>query len=304
MISKTKLQEYAKIIESYGVDNAAEMIGVTVDSIKRYIRLYKSTEAKGIVSALKKEKLRVLVLDIETSPSAAFVWKFWKVNVSENQVINDWYMLSWAAKWLNSSEIYSDVVTGEESKANDDMRIALSLHKMLQEADVVIAHNGRRFDIPKINTTFVLNGISKPSPFRIIDTLDVARKNFGFNRNSLNSLCKQFGIQGKSDTDMELWSRCFYGDEEALHEMEMYNRNDVIILEELYNAIKGWIPSHPRMYEDTDGMVCEVCGSEVLYLNGTYRTSVNSFDSYTCEHCGASLRKRNNKSDELVVCAR
>ena len=76
--------------------------------------------------------------------------------------------------------VVSDIVTPEETKTRDDKRVLQSIWKLLDEADIVIGHNGDRFDLRKLNARFIDNDINPPSPFRTIDTLKVARREFAF----------------------------------------------------------------------------------------------------------------------------
>lgn len=76
----------------------------------------------------------------------------------------------------------------------------------------MIAHNGKKFDIPKINTRFIINGLNPPSPYKQIDTLEVARKQFGFSSNSLDALATFFGFDNKDPHDFILWKSCLNGD--------------------------------------------------------------------------------------------
>jgi len=74
----------------------------------------------------------------------------------------------------------SDIVTSKEVVNEDDERIVNSLWKLFDEADIIIAHNGGNFDIPNMNTRFIVNKLPPPSAYQMIDTLKVARKGFGF----------------------------------------------------------------------------------------------------------------------------
>ena len=42
---------------------------------------------------------KILIIDIETSPIMGKVWSLWKQNVSLDQIEEDWYIMSYAAKW-------------------------------------------------------------------------------------------------------------------------------------------------------------------------------------------------------------
>ena len=62
-----------------------------------------------------------------------------------------------------------------------------------------------------------------PTPYRQIDTLQVARKEFGFSSNKLDALAGYLGIEHKSETNFLLWKRCLAGEQEALDYMQAYN---------------------------------------------------------------------------------
>ena len=79
------------------------------------------TEAKRLVlSELSDvQKPRILVLDIETSYLEARVWGLWNNNVALNQIIKDWSILSFAAKWLDEDEIFYMDTRDKEDKRDD-----------------------------------------------------------------------------------------------------------------------------------------------------------------------------------------
>jgi hypothetical protein len=260
-------------------------------------------DAKDIVRGKRvvtKKLPKILVFDIETSPSKAYVWGRWKQNINLPQVISEWFMLSWSAKWLMSDEIMSDVVTVKEVKAEDDSRIVKNLWKLMDEAEIIIAHNAKGFDVPKMNTRFFLAGLPPTSPYTIIDTLDVAKKQFAFSSNKLDALATYLGIENKSDTNFELWVRCLNGEKEALAYMQEYNIKDSAILEEVYLALRPWITAHPNMslYADDNEQRCCNCGSNNLELTDKfYYTSVAKYPVYRCE-CGAQSRGRKSVTDK------
>jgi hypothetical protein len=239
---------------------------------------------------------KVLVFDIETSPVQAYVWQHsvWGGNVSENQVISQWFMLTWAAKWLFDDKIMSSGLTSKEALAEDDNRIVKQLWKLLDEADIVIAHNGNRFDVPNMNTRFIVNELPPPSPYQTIDTVLVARRQFGFTHNNLNALAKVFGFDVKLDTDFNLWKSCISGDAKSLKYMEEYNAGDVQLLEDIYMKLRPWIKSHPNLglYVESDEPVCPNCGSSnIEWTNKFYYTQTGKYATYRCQ-CGCFGRSR------------
>lgn len=244
-----------------------------------------------------KTGAKILVLDIETAPVRAYVWQAWKQNVMPNQIVSDWFVLTWAAKWLFEDVVYSGALTSKEAKKQDDKRIMKSLWGMLNEADVVIAHNGIDFDIPKINTRFLLHGFMPPLPYQVIDTLKHIRKQFAFTHNKLDYVNQLLELPRKvAHEGMEMWDKCYRGDQEALDKMLEYNVGDVRILEDTYLRIRPWVKPHPNLglhILDETQCTCPNCGStKMVEEDKHYHTSVNIYLLLRCENCGATARKR------------
>ena len=254
-------------------------------------------EARKIYHREKKKikKANILIFDIETAPLRAYVWSRWKQNIYLEQTISEWFMICWSAKWLDSEEVFSECLTPDEIKEEKDNRIVKQLWSLIDQADIVIAHNGKRFDVPKINSRFIMAGLPPTSTYIQIDTREVAAKQFGFSSNKLDALAGYFNIEHKDGTNFELWADCMKGNQEALDYMESYNRKDVVILEKVYLKLRPWIKNHPNigLYQEKDNMVCPTCGSKDLKEDGSfYYTSANKYKIMRCS-CGAISRMGN-----------
>ena len=261
-------------------------------------------QARRIVRDNSIKFPKILILDIETSPMKAYVWKRWKENISLDQTISEWFCLCWSAKWLYSNEVYSNVLTPDEVKSEDDNRIMKSLWDLLDEADIVVTHNGDMFDIPKINSRLIVNNLPPVSPYFSIDTCKICKKQFGFSSNKLDALASYFGFKHKLDTDFNLWKSCLEGDITALNYMEEYNKQDVILLEEVYIKLRPWIKGHPNIgnFMNDDIVRCACCGSNNMELDKDkyYYTSVGKYPLYICKDCGAISRGRKSVKKHKV----
>jgi hypothetical protein len=229
----------------------------------------------------------VLVMDIETLPIVAYTWGAWDQNINMEQIIKDWVILGWSGKWLDDDKIISDILTPKEAVNRDDGRIVKNLWKLLDDADIVIAHNGKAFDLPRSNTRFLYHKMGPPSSYKVIDTLIAARSAFGLTYNRLDYVAKYLGAQRKKETDFQLWIDCDHGDKEALQRMQNYNIGDVETLEQVYLKIRSYIPNHPRLtsYDRVKGR-CPVCLSDYTLI-GTYQAPIKQYPEYRCNSCGA-----------------
>lgn len=252
------------------------------------------------MSKNKKTGPKVLLLDIETAPILGYVWQLWDQNVALNQIHTDWYILSWSAKWLGDPPdkvMYMD--QRNIKNLEDDSKLLTKVWCLLDDADVVITQNGKKFDIKKLNARFILNGMQPPSSFKQIDTLVIAKKHFGFTSNKLeymsNKLCTKYKkLKHAKFSGFELWRECLAHNKQAWKEMEKYNKYDVLALEELYNKMIPWDSSvNFNVYHDSEVNVCK-CGSTDFRKRGYYYTNVARYQRYKCNNCGAETRDRVN----------
>jgi predicted RNA-binding Zn-ribbon protein involved in translation (DUF1610 family) len=240
---------------------------------------------------------KILTLDIETAPLEVYAWSTWKVNVGLNQIITEWSILSYCAKWLHrKGVIYADC-RGQDD-VRDDRAMLDGLWALLDEADIVVAQNGVRFDVRKIKARMILLGYEPPSPFKIVDTMLEAKKHFAFTSNRLAWLSEKLTDTAKDEhkkfPGFELWTACLADNPEAWNEMRKYNRRDVVATENLYKRMLPWMIGHPNVanYTDDDEIACPYCGSNEVTANGHVHTQVNKYVRYRCNGCGGWSRGR------------
>lgn len=240
-------------------------------------------------------KQKVLVFDIETAPMLAYVWGRRDINVATNQIKSDWYVIAWSAKWLGADVVeYRDQ---RNAKNMEDDRVILSrLWSLLDDADIVITQNGKAFDGKMLNARFIMHGMKPPSPYKHLDTLQIARSAAKFTSNSLeyltDKLCTRYKkLKHSKFPGMELWKQCLAGNRKAWVEMKQYNIHDVLSTEELYMKLRAWAPqSAPQVYAGS--FDCGTCGGR-LHARGYNFTRVSKFRKLQCSKCATwTLGKR------------
>jgi hypothetical protein len=250
---------------------------------------------------------KVLIIDIELAPKISYVWRFFKENISPKQVLKHGHIMSFAAKWLGDGEIFY-----QENRKEDDRLIVSRLCELLDQADFAVAHNGAGFDFPQIHGRALVHGLKPPSPYKVIDTYKIAKKEFGFPSNSLEYLTGALGCNTKKGSHGKfpgfvLWAECLKGNEEAWAELKEYNILDVIALEELYLKLRPWSTNHPNLAiyaENTEKPVCPKCGGTHLQYRGYAYTSTGKYHRLQCMSCGGWSRSRYSllpKNENLVV---
>lgn len=238
---------------------------------------------------MTKNKLKTLLFDIETRPNLGYTWEKYETNVLAFE--KQWSMISFSYKWLGDPKTYVYALPDFPLYSKDtesDKELVKKLWELLDEADIVVAHNGNKFDIKKANSRFIVHGMNPPSPYKTVDTLLLARKYFGFNSNRLNDLGTTLGLGSKTETGgFKLWIGCMSGDSRSWSKMKRYNKNDVILLEKVYLKLRPWQVNHPNVGILHDGETCHACGSTKIQKRGYNYTKQNKYQRYVCTDCGS-----------------
>jgi len=238
----------------------------------------------------KNKKPKILIFDIETSPLLSWNWGTYEQDAIS--VKDDWFILCFSAKWYGEKKVINvklnDFKMFKKDKQND-YEVCKELHKLFDEADILISHNGNKFDIKKTNARFIQHGFLPPSSYKSIDTLNICRKYFKFTSNKLTNLGKQFKIGEKVKHEgINLWFNCMNGDVKSWRKMKKYNNQDVILLEKLYLKLLPWITNHPNynIYNQTQ-YNCPNCGSGHIHRKGYAVTKTQIYQRWQCQNCGS-----------------
>lgn len=239
---------------------------------------------------MENKKPVIAFFDIETSPLLSWNWGTFDQNAIA--VKEEWYILSFAVKLGDSkTKVYSlDKMSEKE--------LVKKLWEVFDSADILVAHNARKFDIKKANARFIFYGLTPPSPYKVIDTLTEARKHFKFTSNRLDSLGEYLGVGRKmKHQGIDLWFNCMNGDKKAFRTMRRYNAQDVNLLYEVYLKLRPYMTNHPSMtvYEERNG--CPSCKSEKLQSRGFGVTKTGKHRRFQCLDCGSWCRGKNIKTE-------
>ncbi len=247
------------------------------------------------LDGLWPKPVRLLFYDIEVAFMLSALWQLDAGYVNPDMLEQpEKFLLSWSAKWSDETKVRSQVVTPTEAKAEDDSRIVDGLAKLVRQADYVVAHNGNKFDLKRLNTRVLLNGSQPLGSVQTIDTLLIARQSFDFASNRLNFIAKLLDIGEKHSTSLDLWRRCIRGEGKALKQMQEYNKQDVILLEHVFHAMRPYAKKIPRLIDAAEWRQenCPYCGSADRKPgeNPYHRTGVNTYPKWRCEECKREYR--------------
>lgn len=238
---------------------------------------------------------RILYYDIETAPNLSYVWGQYEQNVIDHE--REWYILCVSYRWEGEKKTHvCSLIDFPETYKKDpenDYHVVKKMWDLIDEADIVVAHNGDRFDMRKANARFVYHEMGPTSPVKQIDTLKIARRYFMFNSNKLDHLGSYLGVGRKVNAGgFETWAGCMRGDLNSWKTMIKYARQDVDLLRDVYMKLRPWATNHPNLNVYDGGCDCPTCGSSNLQKRGYKYTQVATYQQYYCNDCGAWSRDR------------
>ncbi len=243
--------------------------------------------------------MRILAIDIETSPILCWAWGLWDQNIGLNQIVRPTEMLCFVAKWVgepSAAEFHRGSKNGSKGK------MVKRAWRLLDEADVILHFNGKSFDTKHLQREFLEAGLTPPSPFKQIDLLDTCKRQFRFPSNKLAYVSKQLGLAGKVEHEgFELWTKCMEGDEQAWSRMRAYNLQDVALLEDMYMVLRPWVVAHPSIAAEIGMNVCPKCGGSELEARGFAVLRTGRYRRFVCRGCGSWTRSTKRTDSTSVV---
>jgi uncharacterized protein YprB with RNaseH-like and TPR domain len=124
---------------------------------------------------------------------------------------------------------------------SDDRELVQAIARELEGYDILVAHNGKRFDLPFLQTRLARWGLPPLPRKKLIDPVLLARNNYRMSSNSLRRLLSMFGLNQKTDVETEIWLRASLdGDREAMNYIVDHCVKDVAMLEQLTDRVKSF----------------------------------------------------------------
>lgn len=240
--------------------------------------------------------MKVLLYDIETSPLITYSWQVYEADAIE--VIEDFQILTVAWKWLGEKKVHclgQDDFKDYKPGVNNDKNLVRHLRELFDASDVVCGHNSDAFDNKVSQARMMVWGLSPPSPYKRLDTKKIAKKHGRFTSNKLDHLGKNLGLGQKLDNGgFKLWKGVMAGEKKSWAMMKKYNKQDVVLLEQLYLKLLPWIDNHPNLaLLDGRPEACPNCGIEgMMQKRGKAFSNSTWYHRLQCMNCKSWHKQR------------
>mgnify|MGYP000917604695 FL=1 len=233
----------------------------TIKDCKEALRQCRQ-ENTQIVNKVKTKTAKVLIYDLETSPNIGWFWRAgYKQNIQPNQIVKERAIICVSYKWQGEDEVYN--LTWDKNQC--DKFLIEQFVEVLNEADLIVAHNGDNFDLKWLKTRALFHRIPMLPNYKQFDTLKLAKAKLYLNSNRLDYISKFLGFEGKIQTTPDLWNKVvMLNDRNAMKDMLDYCDEDVRQLENVYNELQ---------YLDNPRVHVGVLNGEVKYsspISGNY----------------------------------
>ena len=226
---------------------------------------------------------KIVFWDTEFTPNEGYFWGIWDQNIAPSFINETQRMLCFGVK-----EYKKPVQVVDERVGRKEM--LTELRDQLMDADLVVSWNGQKYDTRMANREFIREGLTPPAPYKEVDLMRIVKQRFAFASNRLDFVAQELGVGRKVDTGgFDLWRGVMAGDEKSWNKMRRYQKQDVILLEKLFEVLKPWIRM-PHPVTNKGGLACRNCGGSHLQSRGVQRTLQGEYPRYQCVTCGTWLR--------------
>lgn len=239
------------------------------------------------VSVKAPNELKRLFFDIETSFNIVASWNIgYDLNISHDSILKERAVICICYKWAHDSKVH--YLTWNKG---DDKEMIKRFMYILNEADEIIGHNSDSFDLKWVRTRALKHGIDVFPSYNTVDTLKLARRQFRLNSNKLDYIGQFLGVGKKMETGgFDLWKQIIlYNDPEAMDRMVKYCKQDVILLELVFNKLNQYVNSktHVGLLMGGSKCSCPECGS-TNYSISKHRMTASGIKKLQlqCRDCG------------------
>lgn len=237
----------------------------------------------------------ILTLDVETQRSIVETFDLWPKYIPIDRVIVPTRLLCFAAKWDDEDDVQFHAAWDDDDIEAFDTMIKAAWD-LMDQADIIVGWNNTRFDVQYFQAAFGRLELGPPSPFRSLDLMQVAKKNFKAGELSLKLdwfSRMWLGDRKINHSATDIWHDIRHGDKKqkaaAQQLMQEYNCHDVVLTERLHERFKPWTGINYALYDSDGGdgnPRCTTCASENVQKRGFFYTTCFAYQRYRCNECG------------------
>ena len=315
LINEGKSQRQAAIILGIPRTSIQYFLKKRIANVEEFVNEQYLELPETYIDKVENNQPKICYLDIEKSFNISGHFGAWSQNLRQEAKFRESHILSYCYAFNDDVDIKGSIIPAKELKEDFvnclvqgkvhttvDELLVLELWALFNNSDVIVAYNGRGFDVKEIQARFLMYGLPPTSPVKVIDPLLIVKDKFRLPFKSLKYVAEFLGVTQKlENSGNDLWKKATIGDEEALQEMLEYNKGDIITLREVYKKLQGWGNSGTNLalYNADHDALCTNCGSDdISSIEGKYTyTAQRKYSLYRCNSCKAVLRSNRKEGN-------
>ena len=155
------------------------------------------------------------------------------------------HILGACIKSAESSKVLTlriDDYKGYRHNLCNDKPLVLDIVKEMSRFDVLVHYNGDNFDLPFIDTRLTIHGHSRSPLVHSIDLLPIVKRKLRLHSNRLDAVAVALGLSNQKTKLLPMtWQRASHGSKVDLDYIMEHCVADVLVLEEAFKRLKGYI---------------------------------------------------------------
>jgi uncharacterized protein YprB with RNaseH-like and TPR domain len=130
-----------------------------------------------------------------------------------------------------------------EGIRGDDKELVKQVCKLVRDHDIIVAHNGNRFDIPMLRTRALRWRLSPLREVKLVDPCSIAYRKFKLRSNSLGRIADYVGIADrKTPLDMSVWADVMLnGSKSGMNKIVEHCEADIRVLRGILDFVKPFV---------------------------------------------------------------
>jgi len=191
-----------------------------------------------------------------------------------------------------------------DADVNDDKILCEKIYNVLKDADALVTHNGRRFDLKFLQTRLLKHGLPPLPKIQHIDTCVLAKSNLLMYNNRLQTISKFLTSEEKMENGgWDLWVDVHNRKAKAMEKMSDYCKQDVVALQAIFKRLLPFVTIMPNYnnYKTREERLCPNCGSTRVANNGMRANKTGNLQRLRCMDCGTSSTVKSEKADPKTI---
>lgn len=154
-------------------------------------------------------------------------------------------MLTWTEKKPKRSDVIVyriDDYKSYETRKWDDRQLVKDIRDELDDADILVSWNGRRFDIPFLNGRLMAWNEKTLKPHKHCDIMYQSRYKMKLHSSRLAAVQSFLGLEDeKTEMKPKMWMKAVTGDKQSMNYIIDHCIRDVLVLNEAYEKLKHFV---------------------------------------------------------------